>query len=208
MFDVGSHFMQRFNALYSFRTAASSGNDPQGGGAEPGATQRFRTWFEGYGSRQVTDAQGAFPGDNRKTAGGVAGFGTTIAPGATVGLSVDQSQTRIGVNGGTQSGRLDFTQIGGIGAYEHGPWNISVTAVYGHGDFHTNRFDAAGASIASYQVNMWAAMSELSLLAHNENVPFVQSENVPFSSLIRRGIDGQGITDDERVGARTGGRRA
>ncbi|MCX7314217.1 MAG: hypothetical protein NTV56_21520, partial [Alphaproteobacteria bacterium] len=46
------------------------------------------------------------------------------------------------------------------------------------------------------------------LLAHNENVPFVQSENVPFSSLIRRGIDGQGITDDERVGARTGGRRA
>ncbi|MCX7311827.1 MAG: hypothetical protein NTV56_08885, partial [Alphaproteobacteria bacterium] len=27
----------------------------------------------------------------------------------------------------------------------------------------------------------------LALLAHNENVPFVQSENVPFSSLIRRG---------------------
>ncbi|MCX6621633.1 MAG: hypothetical protein NTY38_11275 [Acidobacteria bacterium] len=78
MFDVGSHFMQRFNALYSFRTAASSGNDPQGGGAEPGATQRFRTWFEGYGSRQVTDAQGAFPGDNRKTAGGVAGFGKLL----------------------------------------------------------------------------------------------------------------------------------
>jgi hypothetical protein len=46
------------------------------------------------------------------------------------------------------------------------------------------------------------------VLAHNENVPFLQSENFPFLRLIRRGVDGQGITDDERIGARTGGRRA
>src|SRR5437868_8667941 len=34
LFDVGSQFLQRFNAVYSFRTAASAANNPQGGGAE------------------------------------------------------------------------------------------------------------------------------------------------------------------------------
>src|SRR5712691_8910564 len=44
LFDVGSQFLQRFNAVYSFRTAASATNNPQGGGAEPSAEQRYRAW--------------------------------------------------------------------------------------------------------------------------------------------------------------------
>jgi hypothetical protein len=44
LLDLGTQFMQRFNALSSFRTAASSANNPQGGGAEPDA-ERYRTWF-------------------------------------------------------------------------------------------------------------------------------------------------------------------
>ncbi len=36
------------------------------------------------------------------------------------------------------------------------------------------------------------------ILAQNEDVPFVQSENVPLLRVIRRGIDGHGTTDDQR----------
>src|SRR5258708_3389525 len=44
LFDVGTQFMQRLNALSSFRTAASAPNNAQGGGAEPFAEQRYRAW--------------------------------------------------------------------------------------------------------------------------------------------------------------------
>ena len=40
-----------------------------------------------------------FPAISRKSYGGVAGVGVTIAPGTTVGLSVDQSRTNIDVTG-------------------------------------------------------------------------------------------------------------
>src|SRR4051812_4000112 len=56
VFDVGSQFLQWFNAMYSFRTAASPANNAQGGGAEPSAEQRYRAWFESYGLRSHTDA--------------------------------------------------------------------------------------------------------------------------------------------------------
>src|SRR5256885_14502132 len=91
LFDVGSQFLQRFNAEYSFRTAASAANDPQGGGAEPSAEQRYRAWFEGYGLRSHTDARGDFTGDSRKTYGGVAGGGAPLPPGPHLGASVAQN---------------------------------------------------------------------------------------------------------------------
>jgi uncharacterized protein with beta-barrel porin domain len=159
--DVGTQFMQRFSALSSFRTAASNANNPQGGGAEPNS-ERYRTWFEGYGLRSTTDAQGTFTGDSRKTSGGVAGFGATLAPGVNVGVSVDQSQTLIDVNAAFQNGRIDLTQIGGLAAFEHGPWNLSITAVDGFGDVHSSRFNGGGFSTAAYHARLWAAMAELS----------------------------------------------
>ena len=161
MFDVGSQFMQRLNAVSSFRTAASAPNNPQGGGAEPSAEQRYRAWFESYGLRSHTDAQGDFTGDNRKTYGGVAGVGATVAPGLNLGISVDQSQSIIDVAGLAQHGRIDLTQVGAIAGYENGPWNINATLVRGFGDVRTSRFDVGGISSAAYQASLWAAMTEL-----------------------------------------------
>jgi uncharacterized protein with beta-barrel porin domain len=161
LFDVGSQFLQRFNAVYSFRTAASAANNPQGGGAEPSAEQRYRTWFEGYGLRSHTDARGDFTGDSRKTYGGVAGVGATVAPGLNLGISVDQSQSIIDVAGLAQRGRIDLTQVGAIAGYENGPWNINATLVRGFGDVHSSRVDVGGASTAAYQAALWAAMAEL-----------------------------------------------
>jgi uncharacterized protein with beta-barrel porin domain len=159
--ELGTQYLQLLSSFSSFKTAASSANNPQGGGAEPDA-QRFRTWFEGYGLRSVTSAQGTFTGDSRKTYGGVAGIGMTVAPGVNVGLSVDQGQTLINVAQALQTGRIDLTQVGALATFEHGPWNLGVTAVRGFGDVHSNRVDVGGASLAAYHAQLWAAMTELS----------------------------------------------
>ena len=161
LFDVGSQFLQRFNAVYSFRTAGSAADNAQGGGAEPSTEPRYRTWFESYGLRSHTDAQGDFSGDSRKTYGGVAGVGATVAPGLNFGISVDQSQSIISVAGLVQRGRIDLTQVGAIAAYENGPWNINATLVHGFGDVHSSRSDVGGTSTAAYQASLWAAMAEL-----------------------------------------------
>jgi uncharacterized protein with beta-barrel porin domain len=170
--DLGTQYLQRLAALSSYRTAASAANNPQGGGAEPDA-ERYRTWFEGYGSRTVTDAQGSFTGDHRKTTGGVAGFGAMVAPGVNVGFSVDQSLTRIGINQAAQTGRINLTQFGALATFEHGPWNLGLTAVHGFGDVHSSRFDVGGTSDAAYHARLWAAMAELSYywaLPHNSRL--------------------------------------
>lgn len=138
LLDIGGQFLQRFGALSSFRTAASPGNNPQGGGADT-PTERYRTWIEGYGLTSHTGAQGDFTGDRRKTSGVVAGAGVAIAPGVTLGLSVDRSRTDVDVTGTTQSGRIDLTQIGAIAAFEHGPWNLGTTVVHGFGNVNSTR---------------------------------------------------------------------
>lgn len=162
LLDVSSRFMQRLGALSSFRTAATDPGNPQGGGADAGAEQRHRVWVESYGTQSRTDAQLTFPGDRRKTYGGVAGAGVTIAPGTTVGLSVDQSRTNVDVTGATQSGRIDLTQIGAIAAYENGPWNFGTMLVQGFGDVRSSRLDGGSESFASYHARLWAAMAEVS----------------------------------------------
>ena len=159
LFDIGSHFQTRLGALASSRTAASTGNNPQGGGADP-TYDRYRTWFEGYGTTSRTDAQGEFLGDRRRTYGGIAGIGVSVAPGVTFGLSVDSGRSDIDVPGA--SGRIDLTQVGVIGAFERGPWALGATVIHGFGTVHSSRFDAGGISSASYHARLWGAMSELS----------------------------------------------
>ena len=143
----------------SYRDGTSAGNNPQGGGAEL-TTERYRTWFEGYGTSATTDARGDFLGDRRKTYGGIAGLGVTVTPGVTFGVSVDQSRTDIDVPGAT--GRIDLTQVGVLGNFERGPWNLGVTAIHGFGTVHSSRFDTGGISTASYFARLFGAMSELS----------------------------------------------
>lgn len=159
LFDIGSHFQTRLGALMSSRDGTSAGNNPQGGGADS-PTDRYRTWFEGYGTSSRTDAQGLFLGDHRRTYGGIAGIGATVTQGVTLGVSVDSGRTNIDVPGA--SGRIDLTQIGLLGNFEHGPWNLGVTGIYGFGNVKSDRFDAGGISSASYLAHLWGAMAELS----------------------------------------------
>jgi uncharacterized protein with beta-barrel porin domain len=164
LFDIGSHFQNRLGALSSFRTAASRGNNPQGGGADlavdPTYYERYRTWFEGYGINTTTDAQGAFLGDRRKMYGGLAGAGMTVTPGVTLGVSVDRNTTDVDMPGA--SGRIDMTQIGALGSFEQGPWTLGVTVIHGFGDVNSSRFESGGTSTASYHARLWGTMAELS----------------------------------------------
>ncbi len=161
VFDVGSHFLQRLAAMSSFRTAASAGNNPLGGG-DGTPQERYRAWAEAYGLTSRTDAQGDFLGDRRRAYGGVAGVGATIAPGAIIGLSVDQSRIKIEIPGTSQTGRIDLTQVGLNAAFESGPWALATSLIYGFGRVHTSRFDAGGESVSSYYARLWGTMAELS----------------------------------------------
>lgn len=161
LFDVGTQFLQRLGAASSFRSAASSSNNPQGGGADT-PDDRYRTWFEGYGLASKTNASADYAGDHRHTWGGLAGAGITIAPGATIGLSVDQSRTKINIDTLPQHGTIDLTQIGAIGAFGSGPWNLNTMAIYGFGNVHSERTDAGGTLTTSYGARLWAGMAELS----------------------------------------------
>jgi outer membrane autotransporter protein len=86
--------------------------------------------------------------------------GVTVAPGVTFGLSVDNNRTDIDVPGAT--GRIDLTQVGVIGNFARGPWNLGATVIHGFGSVHSSRFDTGGLSTASYHAQLWGAMAELS----------------------------------------------
>jgi uncharacterized protein with beta-barrel porin domain len=162
LLDGGSQFLQKLSDRLTTNSAAGTGSNPQGGGAEANAEQRYRTWFESYGMSSRTDSQGDFAGDRRRAFGGVAGFGVTVAPGATLGLSIDQSHTKIDITGVSQGGRFNLTQIGAIAAYETGPWNLGANVVHGFANVHTSRTDGFGTSTAAYDARLWGAMAEVS----------------------------------------------
>lgn len=159
--DVGTQFMQHLDTILSDRNAASPTSNPQGGGADT-PYSKYRTWFESYGLASRTDAQADFPGDHRRTWGGLAGAAINLTPNATVGLSVDQSRTKIDLTGLPQHGTINLTQIGAIGAFGSGPWQLNTMAIYGFGNVHSQRDDIGGMLVASYGARLWASMAELS----------------------------------------------
>jgi uncharacterized protein with beta-barrel porin domain len=160
--DSAAQFLQKLGAIIATNSAAGQGSNAQGDGADLFIQQRYRAWSEGYGLASHLDARGDFTGDHRWTAGGVGGFGFTIAQGLMVGLSVDQSHTKVDISGAAQSGRFDLTQVGALAGYENGPWNLGVTVVRGSASVDTSRTDAFGMSTASYDARLWGAMGELS----------------------------------------------
>jgi len=141
-----------------------TGPNPNGGGAPAGPTPpKYRVWSELYGVSVNTGAQAFFPGDARKTYGGVAGVAMNVAPNATVGVSVDQSKSRIDITGLLQHATLDLTQVGINGAYEWGKWTFSGAAVYGFGNVDQSRETTFfGPALASYRAQLWGVIGEAS----------------------------------------------
>ncbi len=161
LLDVGSDFLQRLGrqATWGYAQRDTSGG---GGALESTAMQPYRAWVEGYGNTSRTAAQGTFVGDERRTWGGVAGIGMTLAPGFTAGVSVDQSRTRIDAPLALQSAHLDLTQIGLNAAYTSGPWTLALAAVHGFAAINSNRSTTAGPALAAYDGRIDGVLGEIS----------------------------------------------
>ena len=156
VFGLGSRYLQMLGGLGGPGQQSSlfgTGPNPGGGGAPaPAAPPRFRAWAETYGLTAHTGAQTDFPGDSRRTYGGVAGLAMNVTPGAMLGLSVDQSRSRIDITGLPQHATLDLTQVGINGAYElgaSGPFRPPASPVSRGVD--SSRDTPSGGATASYR---------------------------------------------------------
>jgi outer membrane autotransporter protein len=119
-----------------------------------------------YGLTSKTSGQGNFLGDNRDSFGVVGGFAARWAPGLNVGVSVDQSQTRINMPFAFQSASMDLTQIGVHATYEAGPWTFAVAGIHGFAKINSGRramilgIDLGQAS-ANYNGNISGGIAEV-----------------------------------------------
>jgi uncharacterized protein with beta-barrel porin domain len=160
--NLGSHFLERFVGQTTNGINRIGRSNPGGGGASEAAeAPRFRAWVEGYGMSSKTDAQGDFAGDRRTTYGGVAGIGATVLPGVSVGLSVDQSHSKIDVPLAFQWATLDLTQVGANFAIDKGPWTLAGAYVHGFGKINSNRDAGAVFVTANYNASLDGAIIEL-----------------------------------------------
>jgi uncharacterized protein with beta-barrel porin domain len=160
--DLGSNFLRRLGnqATYGFNRAL--GTNPDGGGAsESSEAPRFRTWGEAYGASVRTGAIGDFVGDKRTTYGGVAGLSVQLVPGVNVGLSIDQSHTKIDVPLALQSATLDLTQLGLNASVDKGPWTWALAVAHGFGNIGSSRDTGSGAATASYNARIDGVLTEL-----------------------------------------------
>ena len=159
--NLGSNFLERFGTTSGFNRMMRT--NPGGGGAsEATETPRYRTWFEGYGISATNAPFGLFAGDNRKTVGGIAGFGARVATGVNVGFSVDQSRTDIDVPLALQSARIDLTQFGFNASIDSGPWTWASAIVHGVGNINSRRDTGLGFATAGYNAKLDGVLSELS----------------------------------------------
>lgn len=161
--NLGSSFLERLAGQGSEGVNRIGRNNPGGGGASQATeTPRFRGWVEGYGISSKTDVQGDFAGDRRKTYGGVAGVGATIAPGVNVGFSVDQSHSQIDVPLAFQWATLDLTQLGANFSIDKGPWTLAGAYVHGFGKVNSRRDTGIGFAVSNYDARLDGAIAELS----------------------------------------------
>lgn len=211
VFDLATRFMRQLGTeAGSASTGAPLVNNPRGGGADlavsPEKQRPWRAWFEGYGMVSRMSAQGAFPGDGRKTWGGVAGIGYTPQPGMSFGLSVDQSRTKIDLNAFPQTGTIDLTQVGANAAFDSGNWTFALAAIHGFGGVETRRDDLGQTNIASYTAKLWGALGEISYLVSLGDariVPKVGADwaRVKASTFTETG--GVAVTGSDQVSSRT-----
>ncbi len=212
LFDLATRFMRHLGTEASnATTGAPLVSNPRGGGADlalaPQQQRQWRTWFEGYGLTSRMSADGAFPGDQRVTWGGVAGIGYTPVAGASFGLSVDQSHTKIDVNAFPQIAKIDLTQVGANAAFDSGNWTLALAGVHGFGDVNSRREDAAQVNIADYSASLWGAFGELSYMwamGDARIVPKVGADWARIKSSAFNEIGGNlAVSGSEQVSTRT-----
>jgi outer membrane autotransporter protein len=161
--DLGSNFLERLGNRATDGADRIARTNPGGGGAsQTTEAPKFRAWGEAYGISARTEVQGDFAGDLRKTWGGVAGVGATLAPGVNVGFSVDQSRTAIEVPLAFQSATLDMTQLGASFSIDKGPWTVAGAYVHGFGQIASLRATGGGLfATSNYNATIDGVLGEI-----------------------------------------------
>ena len=192
--NLGSNFLERLGNQATYGFGSAMRNNPGGGGAsEATEAPRFRTWAEAYGIWARTGAQGDFIGVRRQTGGGVGGLGARLAPGVNVGVSIDQSHTKIDVPLALQAATLDLTQIGANASVDKGPWTWAIALVHGFGKVNSSRDTGAGFARADYNAHIDGALTELSYywsLEQSRIVPKAAFEYVRASTASFQEVGG------------------
>ncbi|WP_246251117.1 autotransporter outer membrane beta-barrel domain-containing protein, partial [Bradyrhizobium cajani] len=202
MLNLGSGFLERLGNQAANGFNRSFRTNPAGGGASESAEDpRYRTWFEGYGISVRTDAQGDFVGDERKTFGGVAGFGARLAPGVNIGFSVDQSHTDIDVPLALQSATLDLTQVGFNGSVDKGPWTWAFAVVHGFGKVRSSRDTGLGLATAGYRAAVDGALTEVSYYWTKDQMRIVPKGALEYVRATSAAFQEAGGLDPLNVGA-------
>ena len=179
--NLGSNFLERLANQGTNSVNRIARSNPGGGGAsEATEAPKIRAWLEGYGLSSKTDAQGDFAGDRRTTYGGVAGIGATLGSGVNVGISVDQSQSRIDVPLAFQWAMLDLTQIGGNFSIDKGPWTLAGAIVHGVGKVNSNRDTGGGFAMANYNAAVDGAIVELDYYWMKDEFRIVPKASVEY----------------------------
>lgn len=200
--DLGSNFLERLGSQASGGVNRAFRTNPGGGGASVSTEDpRYRTWFEGYGISVRTDAQGDFVGDKRKTFGGVAGFGSRVAPGVNLGFSVDQSHTDIDVPLALQSATLDLTQIGFNGSADKGPWTWAFAVVHGFGKVHSSRDTGLGLATAGYRAAIDGGLTEISYYWTEDQMRIVPKGALEYVRATSAAFQEAGGLDPLNVGS-------
>jgi uncharacterized protein with beta-barrel porin domain len=160
LFDAGSRFLDRLGPFATSSASKGANYNPEGGGADAPAQQRYRAWFETYAMQSRTGAQGTFTGDERRAYGGIAGIGAVLAPGLSVGASVDQGRTKVSVTGAPQGATIDLTQLGLNASYETGSWTFGAALIHGFGNIDSARTSGPSQAVAGYGARLWGAVAE------------------------------------------------
>lgn len=171
--NLGSDFLWR--NIGKFGPGSNPTSNPEGSGADAPVTpaQRFRAWTEAYGVSARTFTIDAYPGDKRTTYGAVAGISTTVAPGANLGVAVDQSWSKVGIQLFPQSARINLTQVGVNGSYQFGDWIAAFTVIRGFANVSSSRDDVGSIDTAAYGAKLWGALGELNYIWSQNNWRFV-----------------------------------
>ena len=161
--DLGSSFLERLGNRATDGADRIVRTNPGGGGAsQTTEAPKIRVWGEGYAIQARTEVQGDFAGDMRKTWGGVAGIGATLAPGVNVSFSADQSRTGIEVPLAFQSATLDMTQLGASFSIDKGPWTLAGAYVHGFGQIASLRATGGGFfANANYNATIDGVLGEI-----------------------------------------------
>ena len=160
--NLGSSFLERLGNQATNSVNRMGRTNPGGGGASEAAeAPKLRIWSEAYGISARTDLQGDFAGDQRTTRGGVVGVGATFAPGVSVGLSVDQSRSKIDIPLAFQTATLNLTQLGANFSIDKGPWTVAGAIVHGFGQISSSRDTGVGFAAANYNAVLDGGLIEL-----------------------------------------------